>query len=752
MFSHALTHHEIVGAIEASGCRATVFQLTDVLGGVMFKVISSIKSVAANLVVLLLPLFALPAFAGTASLAWNASASTSVTGYKVYYGTASGVYPNQLDAHMALSLTVPSLTAGTKYYFAVTAYNSAGESGYSNEASATIPPAADTQAPTTPANLAAPNRSSNMITLAWGVSTDNVGVTAYRVERCQGAGCTSFAQVPTSTGTSTSFSDTGLTASTSYSYRVRAADAAGNLSGYSNVVSPSTAAAADTQAPTAPNNHAAVANGTSAINLTWTASTDNVGVTGYRVERCQGAGCTSFAQVPASTGTSTSFSDTGLTASTTYRYRVRASDMAGNLSEYSGVASASTTAQTSNPLEADFFANRTAGAVPLRVVFSDHSSGTVDTYLWNFGDGVTSTDASPVHTYRKPGSFAVTLTIKGAAGTQTKTRTAYVNAVAANDLVVDFGPASGIWSLKNGSYWNKIDARSARQLVMTDVDHNGESDVVVDLGVDSIGKPLGNWKLSKAGVWTAIDPRAAKNIVVGDVDGNGQDDLVFDFGSQGIWLYANGSNWSQLDDRTAKAMLLADLGRDGRDELVVDFGAGPGIWGYSVGGGWKQIDTRTATWMLTADLDGNDQTDLVLDFGAGSGAWGSPNGVWARFNGATWFQIDPRTALQGAAINPDGNQKEELALSIANVGLMLYSHTTPIGTNLTGYSATNWLQLGTQTAKRMLAADLNTDGKQDLVVDFGSGGVSTGLHKFSSGAWSKIHRKTTNGMVSGQFR
>jgi hypothetical protein len=54
----------------------------------------------------------------------------------------------------------------------------------------------------------------------------------------------------------------------------------------------------------------------------WTAATDNVGVTGYRVERCAGAGCTNFAQI--ATPTATSYSDTGLTASTSYSYRVRA--------------------------------------------------------------------------------------------------------------------------------------------------------------------------------------------------------------------------------------------------------------------------------------------------------------------------------------------------------------------------------------------------------------------------------------------
>ncbi len=67
-------------------------------------------------------------------------------------------------------------------------------------------------------------------------------MTRYLVERCQGAGCNNFAQMGTSPGTTTTYNDTGLTANTSYSYRVRATDAAGNLSPYSNVASATTQA------------------------------------------------------------------------------------------------------------------------------------------------------------------------------------------------------------------------------------------------------------------------------------------------------------------------------------------------------------------------------------------------------------------------------------------------------------------------------------------------------------------------------
>ena len=104
--------------------------------------------------------------------------------------------------------------------------------------------------------------------------------------------------------------------------------------------------APDTTRPTAPTGLTATAVGPTRINLGWTASTDNVGVTGYRVERCQGTGCTTFAQI--GTPTATTYSDTGLSPSTTYRYRVRAVDAAGNLSTYSNIATATTPAVPDN--------------------------------------------------------------------------------------------------------------------------------------------------------------------------------------------------------------------------------------------------------------------------------------------------------------------------------------------------------------------------------------------------------------------
>jgi chitodextrinase len=98
---------------------------------------------------------------------------------------------------------------------------------------------------------------------------------------------------------------------------------------------------ADTQQPSRPRNLVATALGISEIHLSWTASTDNIGVTGYLVER-RDPGSQSFVQVGSSTRSS--YNDPELAPGSTYSYRVRATDAAQNLSDYSGVASATTQA------------------------------------------------------------------------------------------------------------------------------------------------------------------------------------------------------------------------------------------------------------------------------------------------------------------------------------------------------------------------------------------------------------------------
>ncbi|RTY81630.1 T9SS type A sorting domain-containing protein [Flavobacterium sp. ZB4P23] len=100
-------------------------------------------------------------------------------------------------------------------------------------------PSADAQAPTTPTNLVASGTTSNSVSLNWTASSDNSGVTGYNVYM-------NSALKTTTTGTTTTI--TGLTASTAYSFFVKAKDAAGNISGPSNTVNVTTAAASGSTA------------------------------------------------------------------------------------------------------------------------------------------------------------------------------------------------------------------------------------------------------------------------------------------------------------------------------------------------------------------------------------------------------------------------------------------------------------------------------------------------------------------------
>jgi chitodextrinase len=189
----------------------------------------------------------------------------------------------------------------------------------------------DTEAPSVPSNLSGSAVSTSQINLTWTASTDNVGVAGYQVFR----NGTKIAET-----TSTSFGDTGLVAGTEYTYFVRAFDAVGNVSGSSNTVSVTTQEARDTEAPSVPSNLSGSAVSTSQINLTWTASTDNVGVAGYQVFR----NGTKIAET-----TSTSFGDTGLVAGTEYTYFVRAFDAVGNVSGSSNTVSVTTQAPPADP-------------------------------------------------------------------------------------------------------------------------------------------------------------------------------------------------------------------------------------------------------------------------------------------------------------------------------------------------------------------------------------------------------------------
>jgi chitodextrinase len=173
--------------------------------------------------------------------------------------------------------------------------------------------------------LTATAASASSIDLSWNAATDDTGVTGYNVFR-------NGTKVGTTSGRS--YTDSGLSAATSYSYYVTARDAAGNESAHSNTASATTSGSAvDVTAPSAPSGLATSNVTTSSINLSWNAATDDTGVTSYNVYRNN---------TKIGTTSTLTYSDTGLNALTSYSYYVTARDAAGNESAHSNTASATT--------------------------------------------------------------------------------------------------------------------------------------------------------------------------------------------------------------------------------------------------------------------------------------------------------------------------------------------------------------------------------------------------------------------------
>jgi chitodextrinase len=257
------------------------------------------------------------------SLDWdNSTDNVGVTGYDIYVGGVKKMSSTTSNA------VVTGLTPNTSYSFTVKALDLAGNaSGFSSAVTGKTSQVADVSAPSAPANLKVVSVTSNSISLNWDNSTDNVGVTGYDVY---------VNGVKKFTASASDFNVTGLSPNTSYTFVVRAFDAAGNTSAASASVTGKTSVLADVTKPTAPKNLKVVYTTRTTIELQWDKSTDNVGVVKYDVY---------VNAVRKSSVTGTKVVITGLPELKTYLIGVVALDQAGNISPASNIVAAKTQLQ-----------------------------------------------------------------------------------------------------------------------------------------------------------------------------------------------------------------------------------------------------------------------------------------------------------------------------------------------------------------------------------------------------------------------
>jgi hypothetical protein len=258
------------------------------------------------------------------SLAWD-DLSAIEDGFIVERKTGSGgswIQVTSLGAGVT-SYTNSGLSEATGYYYRVKAYNNAGASAYSNELNVLTTPAA-------PANLTAEAINERKVNLTW--QDRSSGEEGFRVERKSGSG--SWGTVATLAANVTTYSDTTVVETTTYTYRVFAFNASGD-SPSSNEVSVTTPALT---VPAAPSNLQAVALSSYKVELRWTDNSFNED--GFKIERKEGSSG-SYQPIGATFDGLTIFYDEDLSPLTTYYYRVKAYNGAGD-SAYSNEASVTT--------------------------------------------------------------------------------------------------------------------------------------------------------------------------------------------------------------------------------------------------------------------------------------------------------------------------------------------------------------------------------------------------------------------------
>jgi chitodextrinase len=529
---------------------------------------------------------------------------TIYSGQGCYLKLANYHTPNGLPESVIFDRVVVGNTAASVTSMAL--------QGVSGTGSTTTPPTT-ANAPSVPTSLAGTAVSPTQINLSWNASTG--GATGYYVYL-------NNAMLAQTTGTT--FHHTGLTPGATYNYRVSSFDAAGDNSAWTAtpvaVTTPTAAAAADTQAPTVPTGLSGRAASSTQINLSWSPSTDNVGVTGYYVYA-------NNAIVGKVTGTT--FQQTGLTPNTTYNYRVSAFDAAGNNSAWTATPVAVKTTQGHVPGDYN-------GDGMTDILWRNSSTGADMMWLMN---GATATNNGTFSTVAD-----ANWTIAGRADFDGdgKSDILWHHAVTGDNV---------LW-LMNGSTVTstltlpKMPDTNWKIAAVADFNGDGKADILWrNTSTGDVAVWLMNGGTQIGGGTFANVPTATWTIAgVGDFDGDGKADILWRSPTTGdnIMWFMNGASIASSGSATSapdlnwKVVGVGDFDGDGKADI---------LWRNSSTGQdclWLQNGATTlSNTMLSTVADQNWTVAQVGDFNGDGKAdilWRNvstgQNSIWF-MNGAT---------------------------------------------------------------------------------------------------------------------
>lgn len=274
-------------------------------------------------------------------------------------------------------------------------------------------------------------------------------------------------------------------------------------------------------------------------------------------------------------------------------------------------------------------------------------------------------------------------------------------------------------------------------IVSADIDGNKQDDVIINFG------SAGVWAWMNNTNWNKLHSSIPKAMVAGDLDGNGKSALIFDFAPNGIWILKNQTSWTKLHDLPANNMVMTDLDANGKSDLVIDFGVNNGIWIWKNSSVWSQLHPSSAKAIAVGNLDTNPLPDVVINFGnddvwswMNSNLWVTVTYTYNRHcDGNTCWQDSTRSdnALEMTTIK-NGTGAGYLLIDSLLAGVDLYFYWDNAANN--EYYIWGDIHVHDLSPSQMLAVDLDGNGLDDVVFNFGQSGIWV---KMNNSTWVNLH-------------
>jgi hypothetical protein len=297
--------------------------------------------------------------------------------------------------------------------------------------------------------------------------------------------------------------------------------------------------------------------------------------------------------------------------------------------------------------------------------------------------------------------------------------------VCKDELILNFGPAYGLYQYDQSGGWKQWNTVNPSQMVTVDLNGDGTDELVAAFPGDGLytydstngwqlintvipefmgagrnnriacdyGAAYGLWLWDLAGGWRQINTVDPDKMIAADIDGDGEDELVAGFNGYGLYSYDVPGVWTLINTDMPDAMIPYSSG------IVCDFGAAHGLWSYSNSGGWSQLNAADPDKIVAVDIDADYQDELVVSFvGYGLYTYEPVGRIWQQIN----TEIPDGMIRQGNGIAVDFG---------ATHGLWYWD------------ASGGWVQRNTVDPGQMTVVDLDNDGVEELVVSFSGFGL-----------------------------